>query len=94
MADHTTGCRCLDCEPGLLQLARLHCKTSADHQAMDAMLARLQPSVRRESALALVEQPKGCDHGMTGTCTDCVNARTVSQARRVVRQPWEPRKAA
>ncbi len=93
MADHTTGCRCLDCEPGLLQLARLHCKTAADHQAMDAMLAMLQPSVRRESALALVEQPKGCDHGMTGTCTDCVNART-SQVRQKVRQPWEPRKAA
>ena len=91
MADHTTGCRCLDCEPGLLQLARLHCKTAADHQAMDAMLARLQPSVRRESALALVAQPKGCDHGMTGTCTDCLAARAHRPKR--VRQPWEPRAA-
>ena len=93
MADHTTGCRCLDCEPGLLQLARLHCKTLADHQAMNAMCAMLAPTVKRESALELVEQPKGCDHGMTGTCRDCVKARTTSQARRV-RQPWEPRKAA
>lgn len=81
------GCRCPDCDEGLLAYA-------PDRGRYLAALSKLKPVLR------VVTMPQDIEDACAGTftcdCARCMRQRAALLRRgsRDVRQPWEPRTAA